>query len=385
MFFEITERCFEARLAGIEPSAIKCPSGKWTAAAVKRFQELVVDREVTVEVYSVVNRVASVTLFVDAKCVNDVLVAEGFAQECEESFPSKHNHESRKKIQKVESLQFDAAVEFKDYPNELLKPHIPAPPAARCTKKMFLVGPSSPMETTAVHCFMSSECSQVAVDSNSVNSVVLYDNPGNIYGRLMVAADVTKNKSCMTIRETLMMPDIPGLPLLLAAIFAPDVLFRRDRSETKYENMMFGLGTYNRKNSMFPEHDCILPVHFKLDDEDFIDINFLRFQMSCLLATNPMEQAPLITDQEKSEHLKEVKQLIMKILSKNREPLPMTYGCRNSHDWSISGDLQVRLWEDVFYGFSYHHILQPTLKTESPGSVRDLMEQMEKIEMEARA
>jgi Tudor domain len=98
-YFEISERRFEAKLSEIEPSFLKCPHGKWTSQAVEVFRSFALNRDAKVEVYSIVGTTASVKLWIEDLCVNEELIEAEFAQECEENFPSKHNHQMRMKIQ----------------------------------------------------------------------------------------------------------------------------------------------------------------------------------------------------------------------------------------------------------------------------------------------
>lgn len=384
--FQISERCFEAKLVDIEPSAMKCPQGKWTETAVKSFQYLVNDRKVLVKVHSVVNRIAAVKIEVDDVCVNEALIASEFAMECEENFPRQHNYEMRKKIQSCEDLQFDAATEFNDFPNEMLTPRIPLPPMSSCSHKMNLSGPHSAMESKVSHCFINSSCSEVTVDARSANSIVLYDNPANIYGRLMVAADVSKGNNCLIARETTMMPDIPGLPVLLAMIFAPDVVFHRNESKTKYTNVLFGLGSFDGTMAMFSRKDCTLPVHFKLEMEDFDDVNFLRCSMSSLLATDPTQQFPdQFTNEKKSEIFGDIKKQIVKILSKVRDPVPTTFASHCDTNWNVSNQDDLKITKDIFHGFFYQHIAFPPLQTEGKKNIEKLARQMEQLEIEVKA
>lgn len=386
-FFEISERCFEAKLSEIEPSFLKCPSGKWTSQAVKEFRSLALHREVKVEVFSVVSNIASVKLWIDNLCVNEEMIEAEFAQECEESFPSKHNHQMRSRIQALPSMWYGPEVEFVEYRNRMTVKHIPPPPKSKCNKSLHLSGPHSPLETSLTNILLNSRSTDIAIDPLSVNSVVLYDNPANIYGRLMVAANVTKSKGKVTLRETTMLPDIPGLSLLLGMIFAPDVIFRRNEDRTKYKNMQFGLGCYKKDSSpLFPEHDCILPVNFQFDDKDFYDVNYLRFLMSHLLTTEPNEQISSLTDEEKSNLMGRVKDQVIKILSKNREPLNVTYASRDINDWTTEDQSDSRRWKDIFIGGgSYHHIVHPPLVKESSRNAQKLIEEVAQLQSQMRS
>jgi ATP-dependent RNA helicase TDRD9 len=383
--FEISERCFEAKLSEIEPSFLKCPHGKWTSQAVEVFRSFALNRDAKVEVYSVVGTTASVKLWIEDLCVNEELIEAEFAQECDENFPSKHNHQMRMKIQALSRMWYGPEKEWYGHPNRMIVTHVPPPPKSKCNTKLMLSGPHSPMETSLIHVLLNSRPFDITVDPFSVNSVVLFDNPANIHGRLLVAANVTTNKGRISLHETTMLPEIPGLPMLLAMIFAPDVIFRRNEERTKYECMQFGLGAYtDDSSSLFPEHDCVLPVNFHIDQKDFWDVNYLRFLMSHLLTTEPNDQISSLKDEEKSDLLRRVKSQIIKILSKNREPLVLSYASHDFKNWKTEDQSDARRWQDVFVGGGiYHHIAHPPLVKESL-NIQQLVGEIDTIKSEMR-
>ena len=66
------------------------------------------------------------------------------------------------------------------------------------------------------------------VESDSVNSIVLNDEPQDKHQRLMVAACVALNSTGNTVlaRNTTLLPNIPGLAHLMCLVFAPSVELR---------------------------------------------------------------------------------------------------------------------------------------------------------------
>lgn len=111
--FDIPQQCFEASLSELRPSPIKCSRGKWTTEAIAKFSELVGNRELQFDIYSVFDDVTSVVIYNERLCVNSALVKYGYAKECLESFPRKDSHFDRLKNQSHESREFSAEVEFK--------------------------------------------------------------------------------------------------------------------------------------------------------------------------------------------------------------------------------------------------------------------------------
>lgn len=63
----------------------------------------------------------------------------------------------------------------------------------------------------------------VRIEPDSVNSVAIDDEPQDPHDRLMCASFVGLNPSgsSMIARDTTIMPLIPGLPSLIALLFAP--------------------------------------------------------------------------------------------------------------------------------------------------------------------
>lgn len=362
--FKIPERCFEASLSEIAPSCLKCARGKWTKDAIDLFRNMVENRELIVKVYSVVKEIASVELWIHDSCVNKNLIAAGFAQELEESYPKKHNHELRKSIQKSSVNHFGLVEEFASRPDTLVTKKFPPPPIDHCRRTFFLQGPLSPLETKPYNIFVNSNAMD-SIDPLSVNSVLLYEDPGNTCARLLVAANATEVQNGVVLHETSCMPDLPGLPVLLALIFAPDVIIKRNDDKTRYESIQFGLGCESiTREPYFSQHDCILPVNISLSDEDFRDINYLRFAMSYLLMTQPMEKLPSLSDAVKLEALTLAKQKILKILSGKRLLLPTTCASNPSGVWTTEDQSDKHEYDDeniLIGGGLYRMLSRPPL------------------------
>lgn len=383
--FEIPEQCFEASLSKIEPSFIKCPRGKWTPKAVNTFRKLALDHECVVEVYSVVEDVASVKLLVDNIDVNKFLIKSGFAQEGEESYPSHMDHEIRKRNQTSNNGRYEADIEFKYKVDTIYKTQIDPPQLVECKKSLPLSGPESPLETSISRVLMQPNHREIIIDPQSVNSITLIDDPGNIHGRLIVAANITQSESGIVIHETAAMPPIPGLPVVLAMIFAPDVIFRRSADRTRYENIQFGLGADPRtKKAYFPEHDCILPVNFDLDLDDFLQVKILRETMNCLVLTQQTETIPSLKPKEKYDLLLRAKEKIIRILQKNRSPLPLTYASHDFGDWTTEDQSDSYAREDRLKIFNcyYHELTIPPLYPEDPEKIEKLLKQLSLMEDE---
>lgn len=67
---------------------------------------------------------------------------------------------------------------------------------------------------------------------------------------------VNDKGSSAVLRNTTLLPNIPGLPALLSLLFAPRVEYRTDEHRTRLTGALCGLG-YNEetRRSFYPEHD----------------------------------------------------------------------------------------------------------------------------------
>lgn len=262
---------FECVLAGIRPSIISNLSGLWSDKALEKFHELL-DGDVSLfgEVYSVVNSIVNIKLIrVDGDntlVINDVLVQSGFAEAKDEDYLSRCNHELRERSadmplrqrQHHEELQYDQGYLSDSYP----KP----PDAEECTTTVRLRGPNSPLEIGLSSLMKAGLGKRVNVDGNSVNSIVLDTNPEDPHDRLLVAGSVSQSPSGhhLTLRNTTMMPNIPGLTSLLCLMFTPQMELRRSSIAGRYTGALCGLGYHpTTKNSLFPDHD--LSIYFDVD------------------------------------------------------------------------------------------------------------------------
>ncbi|KAG5684380.1 hypothetical protein PVAND_013615 [Polypedilum vanderplanki] len=314
-YFSLSERCLDCTLTGIFPSYIKCPRGKWTQNSIHLFRQMVHDKQCEIQVYSVVNDKVSVILYANGVNINDYMVEQNYARIGEESYISRINHYERQNIQYSLENWITRDVEFKTKVNKLLKKSVKAPPINECNRIIQIEGPFSPLETNIGEITLRRN-GVVTVNPQSVNNIILNDSleKGN-HGKLLIAADVLTNSSedSISLYNVTVMPNINGLPAILAMIFAPYAAFYRD-DEQNIVKVRFGVGK-NSENfeAIFYEHDCILPINFEIVDDDIQNINELRSCMSQLY-----NEAFSIKDFDKKECKSEVKSLVSKIFSKER-------------------------------------------------------------------
>uniref|UniRef100_A0A182P258 Probable ATP-dependent RNA helicase spindle-E n=1 Tax=Anopheles epiroticus TaxID=199890 RepID=A0A182P258_9DIPT len=331
MLTRYPDRVFQASLAEVQPSAVHSPKDVWMEETIKYFRQLVLGKRFNVEVYSVVNKVTMVVLRRTSdntaeQSVNRELIDAHHAQLSEESYMSKMNHEKRTRVQfememdpsyktqimgdaseQQRYLEVDDLGEL-ELPRELLK------------VRLMLRGPYSPLEVKCSSTVFSGFRKPVIIEKESLNSVLLDTNPHNTHEKLLVAGCVNEGPNNRLIaRLTTMMPNIPGLPALMALIFAPTCVMKKDPDETRVVGLLAGLGTDPRTGvSMYAEHDMSLAVDIAIDDDDIADINALRYTMDSILHSGHNEQTPLLGEYSIESLMVKVKDYLIKILQRER-------------------------------------------------------------------
>lgn len=336
---EYPPRIFECILTEVQPSSTHSRDGKWTEEAIAMFRT-VIGKKATIRIYSVVNEVVSVQLNTAKDNWNFDLIKKGFAEDAEESYMSKMNHEFRLRSQRQRvALPKKPEEEFKERVDKSKKKIVPSPQRLCCHNKQKLIGPFSPLEM-GLRGLARINNGSVSTDVSSVNSVVLKESMLKFRDKFCVAANVTVNPKNhkVTLRETTMMPSIPGLAVILALIFSPDAQLRRDEKKFRYLSAITGLGYDAERNQpLYGERDAALNIDFELSPDDMDMINDLRFLMSKMLLTDPDKNYPDLVRGQKAETLKQIQDLVLKIFAKNRSPLEVSEP-EVVYNWNVDQD-----------------------------------------------
>uniref|UniRef100_A0AAR2L012 ATP-dependent RNA helicase TDRD9 n=1 Tax=Pygocentrus nattereri TaxID=42514 RepID=A0AAR2L012_PYGNA len=273
----------EFAIAGLAPSAQSMILGdQWSSRARNRFVTLVNGRSFIVSLYSILHGVMRVDLHVSTETgdvsVADLLVQEGHAHSAPESFES----------QVPRGLKIGRFSGAWDVCSSC---------SGGSTGLFFLLlqvpvhGPSSPHKVTFYNMSgVGSSClfaiyRSVAIERDSINSVLVNDHPQDKHERMLVAGSVSLNASgsCILLKETTLMPLIHGLPALITMLFTPIMELRTDEERTCFSGALCGLGTNsNSQEAVLPEHDIELAFDVKFDVEDITEINALREAMNRL-------------------------------------------------------------------------------------------------------
>ncbi|XP_035584191.1 ATP-dependent RNA helicase TDRD9 isoform X3 [Zalophus californianus] len=292
----------EFKICKMRPSAKSLVCGEpWSSGASQRFASLVSGCALLVRVFSVVHSVLHVDVYrcsgaQDAVSVRDVLIKEGYAELAEEPYESKQSHEALKGLfsKSVESMaELSTSSPVKDDEKYLIRVLLESFSsnklgAPNC--KVILHGPFNPYELKCHSLTRISKFRCVWIEKESINSVIISDAPEDLHQKMLVAASLSVNAtgSTMLLRETSLMPHVPGLPALLSALFAPVMELRVDRDGKCYTGVLCGLGWNPTTGApILPEHDIELAFDVQFNVEDIIEINILRAAINKLVCDGP--------------------------------------------------------------------------------------------------
>ncbi|XP_070776590.1 ATP-dependent RNA helicase TDRD9 [Enoplosus armatus] len=311
----------EFQVTGMRPSAQSIILGnQWSSRARDRFITLVKGRSLIVSLYSILHGVMRVQLLINTETTNtsvvDILVQEGHAVKAEESFDSKQNHDVLMSVYK--DMEMGTYVpntgssswqickkEEKQLIDNLLT-HFSKNHQSYSKTKVNLHGPSSPNKISFHSLSNKIHYKTVCIEKSSINSLALNENPQYKHQRMLVAGTVSVNStgSRILLRDTAIMPDIPGLPALVTMLFTPIMELRTNKERTCYTGALCGLGWNSQtQESILPDHDIELTFDVQFDVEDITEINALRVAINRLLCTRGCGTLQLGPD--RTSHLQE--------------------------------------------------------------------------------
>jgi ATP-dependent RNA helicase TDRD9 len=281
----IAMRCV---LSEVEPHRALDSKGLWSERVNNIFRRRTDGVLLNAKVYSVVDNVAHLELFPknpapNVGSFNKWLINEGHAQPLQESQRSKMDHETRRKVLNSDdpnnlSALFKSVVEVSTSYTDF-----EAPERSEATEVVELKGPYSPLEMKVCGLVEASLGCTVRVDGDSVNAVLLDDDPEDDHARLLVAGQVAQSAQAKTIKvsQSTLMPNIPGLPMWMTLLFCPRMEPKLTEDGTRVASILCGLGCKEYSDrANFPMHDISLVVDTELQEETIVKINELRFLMN---------------------------------------------------------------------------------------------------------
>ncbi|KAI5707002.1 hypothetical protein M8J76_016445 [Diaphorina citri] len=276
---------FECSLAEVTPSILMDHHGLWSEEAVKWFSQLYLNssRSLYAEIYSIVDGIVKIILYEQDRreedlTVNKKVIELGFAAFIEEHYRSKLDHDNRARNLCCEGVE-DIVEDVADPGQEM--------EADDGRKKITvnLKGPFSPLETSVFATVQSVCMRPVRIDRDSVNCVLLDTEPQDSHQRLLVSAFASSNpmSEYLKVRETTLMPNIPGLPALLCLLFAPQVEIRANADRTKVIGALCGLGyrmtEEGKFEALYPDNDMEIHFDIQVKNRFLTLVNGLRLMM----------------------------------------------------------------------------------------------------------
>ncbi|XP_055969720.1 ATP-dependent RNA helicase TDRD9 [Sorex fumeus] len=301
-FLELPFQALEFKICRMRPSAKSLVCGEhWSGRASQRFTSLVQGCTLLVKVFSAVHNVLHVDVYCcsgvqDAVNIRDILIREGHAELAEEPYESKQSHEVlkdlfSKSVETVADMSVPSPVKDDEkFLIRILLESFSANKLGAPNCKAVLHGPFNPYELKCHSLTRISKFRCVWIEKESINSVIISDSPENLHQRMLVAASLSVNAtgSTMLLRETSLMPHVPGLPALLSMLFAPVMELRVDRDGKCYTGVLCGLGWNPTTGApILPEHDIELAFDVQFTVEDIVEINILRAAINKLVCDGP--------------------------------------------------------------------------------------------------
>ncbi|XP_029453911.1 ATP-dependent RNA helicase TDRD9 isoform X2 [Rhinatrema bivittatum] len=328
---ELPFQALEFKICKMRPSAKSLVCGEqWSSAASQHFASLVNGCALVVKVYSMVHSVLHVDVYrhsgnQEDRSIRDMLIAEGFAEPAEESYESKQNHELLKDLSSS-AIKADNAYtschtrQDKKYLLDFLLDSFSANKLGNPNCKVVLHGPFNPYEIRFHSMTRVSRFRCVCMEKESINSVLVNDAPEDVYQRMLVAASLSVNASgsTMLLRETSLMPNIPGLPALLSMLFAPVMELRVDQSGREFTGTLCGLGCNTKDGTpVFPEHDLELTFDVRVDVDDIVEINIIRTAINNLVCSRTND-LPNLCQERTAKLQEEARQKLLNLICKQK-------------------------------------------------------------------
>ncbi|XP_050500207.1 probable ATP-dependent RNA helicase spindle-E isoform X2 [Diabrotica virgifera virgifera] len=277
----------ECALHGIKPSRKANIRGIWSEATTNFVKKHTFNILLYGRVHSVVDKVVYLEVYKrdphmnNSKSLNLVMLEDGWAEPAIESYHSRDDSNNRQKVYASDNpraeavrLSFDKVQSYDDFD---------APQMSTRGKTIYLKGPHSPLEMKVYSCLESSNNKTIDVEGSSINTVLLDTAPQDPHTRLLVAAYVSQsaNSDHLKLRQTTLMPNIPGLPMLLTLLFCPKMSPKVTDDGTKVASILCGLG-YDpiTLKSYYPSHDFILTLDTELTEDEVNRVNCVRFAMN---------------------------------------------------------------------------------------------------------
>ncbi|XP_044744588.1 probable ATP-dependent RNA helicase spindle-E [Coccinella septempunctata] len=332
---KIAPIAFECMLIEVQPAWDIIRKGIWSDYVNNLFDEKTQNVVLHGKVYSVCDDVVHLELFRSSprggreQSINQWLINNNHARKVEESFLSKQDHELRLKVQQSDNPHKEAqSSKNMSRKKEVIEIEPNMRGMEKYMKEITLKGPFSPLEMKIHSVISRGDSKQVDIEPSSVNSVLLDSDPVDSHTRLIVACQVKQSASGnnLNLRQTTLMPNIPGFPFLMAMLFCPQMEPKLNPSTGGVSSLLCGLGLHeNSTKPCFAAHDMLLILDTEINEEIVNLINEIRFTMNTLI--NLMRNVYELDDRfdQIEQYQRSIKTKIFQLLKKKLRKIAPFY------------------------------------------------------------
>jgi len=178
-------------------------------------------------------------------------------------------------------------------------------------------GPDSPIRMMFRSILVKSRGFSVDIDPSSVNSILLDTDYKSDRRQMLLAASVAQNKrNRVMARDTTLMPNIRGLPTLMALLFAQYYRLVYNNELNCFAGAIFGIGWDQEDVPLDRDYEVDLGFDVHITGEDIELINMARQKISQLLKNEVRNQGkPRAVLQE------QLRTIILLLMRKRRYPI----------------------------------------------------------------
>ena len=351
----------QSSLSGVRPDRLRSGRGLWAPSVVDQFRRMLEARdklEMTGHVFSVTRSVADPNMFVlnlDTLHINsndqDVeikqkLLKKNLADLAPESFRSQNDHRERMRFAaySAEMQQFLKEGYFNPTAPKLDIGTVKEDPS-QLRERIGLQGPFSPLQHKIMCQYRVGSFRMTNIDPDSVNSVLLDQNPTDTEERWLVAGmvGISSNGEAQYVRNTFWLPDKPGIGALLTMLFAPQVELRHSKDQDKLTGFIAGLGPQVKETGMgqvekkrtsgyFSEHDMEIKFNVEVDQQDIDLVNNIRHWLNKMLLKTKQGAMTMTLPIDLRSAQQGIKTNLLSLLNRERR-LVSREGVKSGHEY----------------------------------------------------
>ncbi|KAG8449310.1 hypothetical protein GDO86_016093 [Hymenochirus boettgeri] len=330
---ELPFQALEFKICKMRPSAKSLICGEqWSRSASEKFNTMVNGCALVVKIYSVVHNILHVDVYrhfedLEEESLRDLLIADGYAEPAEESFESKQSNAVLEEYYLGAKNLNNAGLYKQDFEEKEVKSLIDRVAQSVTENKLgiqnckaVLHGPFNPYEVKFHSMMRISRFRSIWIEKESINSIVVNETPEAIHQRMLVAASLSVNTSgsVMMLRETSLLPSVPGLPAIISLLFSPVIELRLDSSRRHYSGVLCGLGWHHGSSiPVWPEHDIELAFDVPIFADDLVKINLIRSTINKVL--NQSCYGSVSIGHKQCEHFQEdIREKLLNLMQKDK-------------------------------------------------------------------